>query len=184
LSGQHISFLIPASLKAGLKEGDRLLSINGRPLIGNAVFGEELRKAHPGDVMNVTVSRRENGTEFTATYAVPLVSREGWAWKDRSVETILLIILPYLAVLAGFWVAIVRPRDPRAWLVLAITGSYLGIGRAGAEQWQRYVRDLAVAFHGAVVNAFPIWLFCSGSTFRSRFRKRTNSPAGGGSSGS
>src|SRR5262249_31588739 len=92
-----------------------------------------------------------------------------WAWKDRSVETILLIILPYLAVLTGFWVAIVRPRDPRAWLVLAITGSYLGIGRAGAEQWQRYVRGLAVAFHGAVVNAFPIWLLLFGIYFPEPF---------------
>src|SRR5262245_2686936 len=86
VSGQHISFVDPASLKAGLKEGDRLLSVNGRPLTANAVFGEELRKAHPGDVMNVTVSRRENGGDFTTTYAVPLVRRESSGWKDRSIE--------------------------------------------------------------------------------------------------
>src|SRR5262249_41801548 len=100
---------------------------------------------------------------------VPLVSRERWRWQDRSLETILLIILPYLALLVGFWVAIVRPRDPRAWLVLAITGSYLGIGNAGFDQWPPYVRDVAVAFHGAVVNAFPIWLLLFGINFPEPF---------------
>jgi phosphoserine phosphatase RsbU/P len=169
MSGQYISFLDFVSLKAGLKEGDRLLSVNGRPLTAKAVFGEELRKARPGDVMTVTVLRRESGRESKATYTLHLVGRERSNWQGRSMETILLIVLPYLAVLVGFWVAIVRPRDPRAWLVLAITGSYLGISNAGVAEWPPYVRDLAVAFHGAVVYAFPIWLLLFGIYFPEPF---------------
>ena len=155
--------------RVGIKEGDRLLSVNGRPMTGRAVFGEEMAKSHPGETMKVTVLHRERGQDSQKEFTLPLSSFPWSGWWARAVQTIFLIVLPYLAVLVGLWVAAVRPRDPRAWLVLAITGSYLGISSAGIEQWPPIARDLAAAFHGTVVFTFPIWLLLFGIYFPEPF---------------
>jgi hypothetical protein len=113
--------------RTGIKEGDRLLCVNGRPMTGRAVFGEGIAKSHPGETMKVTVLRSERGQDSQKEFTLPLASFPWPGWWVGAVQTILLIVLPYLAVLVGLWVAAVRPRDPRAWLVLGLTGSYLGI---------------------------------------------------------
>src|SRR5437660_6840565 len=41
------------SRKAGLKAGDEILSINGRPFTGDAVFHDAVTREHPGDLMEV-----------------------------------------------------------------------------------------------------------------------------------
>jgi len=162
----NISFLASATEKAGLKPGDQVLSINGRPLKGTAVFGEELIKSRPGDTMSVTVLRHEMGQPpAEKTFAVPLMHDRGFQWSDFVRADLLLIILPYLALLLGIWVAAARPRDPLAWLVLVLMMAYLCFGEPSAEQWGPYVRDLAVAFRAAALAPLPIWLFLFGMYF-------------------
>ena len=158
--------------RTGIKEGDRLLSVNGRPMTGRAVFGEEIAKSHPGETMKVTVLRSQRGQQLQKEFTLLLASFPWSGWWVRAAQTIFLIVLPYVAALVGLWVAAVRPRDPRAWLVLAITGSYLGISSAGIEQWPPIARDLAVAFHGAVVFTFPMWLLLFGIYFPEPFPTR------------
>src|SRR6266481_9367840 len=55
----EISFLANSSKDAGLKSGDYVRSINGRPLTGKAAFGEEYMRSRGGDVMNVIILRHE-----------------------------------------------------------------------------------------------------------------------------
>jgi sigma-B regulation protein RsbU (phosphoserine phosphatase) len=169
VSGSHgeISFLIAPSFRAGLKDGDRLLSVNGRPLTGTAIFGEELTRSHPGDVMTVTVLRNEAGHDpVEKTFSVHLIHspRPEFSW-ERATGNLLLIVLPYLALLLGFWVVAARPRDPLAWLVLAVMMAYECFGEPSAEQWGPFMRDLAVAFRTASVASLPIWLLLFGIYF-------------------
>lgn len=169
VSGSHskISFLITPSLRAGLKEGDQLLSINGRAMTGTAVFGEELTRSHPGDVMIVTVLRNEAGhdpVKKTASFALIHSPPSEFSWELVTGD-LLLIVLPYLALLVGFWVVAVRPRDPLAWLVFALMLAYECFGEPSAEQWRPFVRDLAVAFRRGSVSLLPLWLFLFGMYF-------------------
>src|SRR5215471_15715838 len=65
-----VGFLSPEAKQAGLQEGDVLLAVNGRPLRGTAVYGEEMAKAHAGDLLSVTVRERDSqsrGSERPAT---------------------------------------------------------------------------------------------------------------------
>jgi sigma-B regulation protein RsbU (phosphoserine phosphatase) len=103
------------------------------------------------------------------TIAVPLIHEPHFSWKVRVPNALLLLILPYLAILLGFWIALVRPRDPLAWLVLAIMTSYFCFGESSVEQWGPYVRDLAVAFRTTAQSTFPIWLLLFGIYFPEPF---------------
>lgn len=166
----RIGFVDDPATKGGLQAGDQLQSINGRAVTGTAVFGEELRRSTPGDPMTVTVRRREAGKpaiEKTVTF--PLASTANWNWKSSLPNDLLLVVLPFLALLLGFWVAAARPRDPLAWLVLAVMLSFACFGDPNVETWPRYVRDLALAFRAAINGTFPIWMLLFGLYFPEPF---------------
>jgi len=112
----RISFLISAPYKAGLKEGDVLLEVNGRKVTGSSVVGEVLRNANDGDSMIVKVARfAPNGTpsqaapaadsenpstaktkshpqEITASFRLTSVGQG--RWLDHLSQAALLIFLP------------------------------------------------------------------------------------------
>lgn len=161
-----LSFVVGNALHAGVRADDLLLTVNGRPVTGIAVFGEELRKSKPGDPMTVSVMRHENGKppiQETVSFALDPVPE--WSWKRNLPNDLLLIIMPLGCLLLGFWVVAVRPRDPRAWLVLGLMLSFMCFGDPGAEQWAPYARDFGAAFRIAATSAFPIWLLLFGIYF-------------------
>jgi hypothetical protein len=45
-----IGFLTPDDKKAGVGDGDELVAINGKPVVGTAVFGEAMHAAGAGDI--------------------------------------------------------------------------------------------------------------------------------------
>ena len=53
----RIGFLTLDAKKAGLEDGDELVAINGKPVVGTAVFGEAMHSAGAGDILHVTVRR-------------------------------------------------------------------------------------------------------------------------------
>ena len=162
----EISFLANSSKDAGLKSGDYVRSINGRPLTGKAVFGEEYMKSRVGDVMNVIILRHEAGRPPSEKHvAIKLVRPQPLDWKQSTPQALLLVVLPWLATMLGFWVAAARPRDPLAWIVLALMLGYELFFEPGAEQWPRLVRDIAVAVRIASLNSYPIWLLLFGIYF-------------------
>ena len=67
---------------------------------------------HPGDRLTITVERDGRQVEFQ-----PSLQPFSIWW---SFALIILIFMPWLSILLGFWVAAMRPRDAHAWLVLGI----------------------------------------------------------------
>lgn len=167
-----IGFLNPAAKAAGLTDDDRLLAVNGRPLKGRAVYGEQLMRSRLGDVMNVTVLHRDsNGRHVQKIMNISMVREPRSSWNAEILNALLAIVLPYLVALLGFWVAAVRPRDPLAWLVLIIMLGYEFFWDASAEQWLPVVRDAAIGFRAAINASIPIWLLLFGIYFPEPFPK-------------
>jgi sigma-B regulation protein RsbU (phosphoserine phosphatase) len=166
--GQHnaMSFVVGNAFHAGLRDGDALLAVNGRAVTGTAVFGEELRKSRPGELMTVSVLHHEIGQppiQKTVSFLLQRVPE--WNWQVSLRSALLLVVLPFGCMLLGFWVAFVRPRDPLAWLVLALMLSFTCFGDPNVECWPPYVRDLGMIFRMANRFAFAIWLLLFGLYF-------------------
>jgi phosphoserine phosphatase RsbU/P len=164
-----IFFLTHEAAQAGLKSGDELVAVNGRPVVGTFVFGEAMHNARAGDVLRVTVRRRGE----LRTGAIILRSSGGHhtsVWYVTAVS--LLVVVPLLSLGVGFWVAFVRPRDPLAWLLLTFLAFFAVFYNADAEQWGPVVRDLAVIYRFGVEAALPIGAVLFGIYFPEPFPRR------------
>src|SRR5271166_5640709 len=104
----HVEFVGETALKAGVKENDILVSVNGCPLTSLAVFGEAMHRAKPGDSLNVTVL--SSGDATTRAVSIPLEQGRSptRAWAIISVLCV-KFALPVFCLLLGFWVVTVCP---------------------------------------------------------------------------
>ena len=140
--------------EAGVQPGDILLAVNGRPLKGLGVYSEELAKALPGETLQVTV-RSPQAVAAPKILSITLRKRvakhDFWTIYFRT-------ILPDFCLFLGFWVAAVRPRDPLAWLVLALMFSFAGVlsdpRNFVSGPW---LRDFFWTFR-ALAGSWPLWM--------------------------
>jgi phosphoserine phosphatase RsbU/P len=103
---------------AGLSKGDVLKALNGQPFTGDYQLLSYLRQAHPGEILSITV-RQSNRHEKTAP--VHLAPREGPPWNASTIAfLIIILLLPLLSLMVGYWVVAARPYDLNAWLVLIL----------------------------------------------------------------
>src|SRR5271156_2088346 len=109
----HATFVFSSGLDAGIKEGDILVAINGRPFTSTAVYGEAIANAAAGNTMQVTV--RSPGEAAPRAANVTLQPHKLFLSSAGIVMVVTLkIVLPVFCILLGFWVVAVRPRDPSA----------------------------------------------------------------------
>ena len=107
--------------------------------------GEAVARAKTGDKVSVTVTSKKGQPPRTATLRpAPAGSKTG-----RVIWVVLFIVLPIFCLLLGSWVAAVRPRDVRAWLLLALMLNLAVFFDGGAEFRAPWVRDLAAACRSA-----------------------------------
>ncbi len=150
-----------AAKRAGLSAGDTVLSINGVPFTGYALWHRIRWYAHPGETVRVAV-RKPDGRRATAV--VPLVAYPAGYTADRPPtqyklsEAIFILVVafcvPLFCLVLGSWVALARPRDPNAWFILVLltypqfsirlalsTGSRIGSRCGSPGTWSyRYSR--------------------------------------------
>ena len=128
----------------GIRRGDVLLEMDGRPFAGYTDMREAVSKRKPGDLMPVTIRRASDGS--IVHLQIPLEPRvDGsipvwtWLWKITT-----QILFPLFCMLTGFWVVLNRYRDPSAWLLLFIllasatlvpTATWTGYWSAVANGW-------------------------------------------------
>ena len=157
-------FVINSARQAGVQNNDILLTVNGRPLTGLAVYGEAIRTAKPGDPLRIEFRRPGETSARAATLQLERANAPRFSLPAVSILAIKLIV-PALCILIGFWVAAVRPRDPSAWCLLLIMLFFSAYFSAGAESWGPVFRDVAEAYRSGVSNLWPLAMLLFGVYF-------------------
>ena len=120
-----ISDLTDEAQEAGVRPGDVLETVDGKPFSNMSILNEAVRRRQPGDLLPVTV-RSQKGTPFSC--AIPIPPQGGPASILDWIGQILLAVgLPLFCLSLGFWVAFIRPRDRLAWLLLALMIGFAGL---------------------------------------------------------
>ncbi len=156
---------------AGLRNNDILLSVNGRPLTGLAVFGEAIRNTKPGDTLTVQFQHPGETAPRSASVQLQQATAPLVSLPAASLLAMKLLV-PTFCILLGFWVTAVRPRDPSAWCLFLIMLFFSVFYSAGVESWGPIVRDFAEGYRTAVGNAWPIFMFLFGLYFPEPFPKK------------
>ncbi len=112
--------------KAGLKVGDTLESINGLSYTGPAQWQNTRWKAHAGDILRLVV-RQSN---LIRKVSLRLIGYSSGRLANAAAEEVnqgegaflifLHIIVPLFCLALGYWVALARPTDPNALLILVL----------------------------------------------------------------
>src|SRR5688572_24275248 len=110
-----------AGADAGLRAGDQIIAINGRPYrTFDELFFGDLRRNEPGSINTYTVLR--NGRQVNVAVPTGRVGLEAVWWRSGP-----LLALGVIYILIGALVFLMKPRARESWLFLALS-CFLGIG--------------------------------------------------------
>jgi sigma-B regulation protein RsbU (phosphoserine phosphatase) len=140
-----VSGNMPESFKAGVRWGDAITAINGRPFTGYFVYLEELQKSKAGSLLTVTFTPTPTPTSFrtgrdfgnpnfpghlelaqdgpqrTVAIRLEAVSPKVPGFFRLLIPLYFLnIVFPLGGFLLSFWVVLSKPTDKNAWLFLGI----------------------------------------------------------------
>jgi len=169
--GPTIVELTPAAGEAGLRRGDRVVAIDGRPFRDARDLLQPVREKRPGQTLAITAERERKVSEFQ----VVLEPLRTW-WLFAAVS---LLFMPWLCILLGFWVAVLRPHDFRAWLVLGIL---LGLSQLQRQEildprgWPTAVAAVSMAFREIAVPGWAACMMLFGIYFPVRWRVDERTP--------
>src|SRR5450432_504319 len=160
-----IGELSSAASQAGLRSGDRLVAVEDRPFRNARDLLEPVHEKKPGQTLAVTAERAGKVSEFQ----VELKPLRTW-WLFAAVS---LLFMPWLCILLGFWVAALRPRDFRAWLVLGILLGLSQLQRQGIldpRAWPTALAAVSMAFREVAVSGWAACMLLFGIYFPVRWR--------------
>lgn len=166
--------LEPEATEAGLQEGFKPISLDGRPARGFGSAFEAVRGKHAGDTLQV-VAERPGGT-ISAT--VKLRGENAISTRAWVANAFLKYLTPWFCLLLGFAVAFLRPRDPLAWLLLALLLSFASISQGDAAGavilgWSGWTRRLATFWLPLWSSTWGLWMMLFGQYFPDRQSNRT-----------
>jgi sigma-B regulation protein RsbU (phosphoserine phosphatase) len=156
----------PEAARAGLEKGDTLLAVDGRPLEREAQIVGDIEYARPGDKLKLTV-RHANGD--IQNLSIPLERRKHAASDNWLFALALHVVLPLACVCLGFSVALLRPREPMAWILLGLLLGFsqiFGISMEDADG--TLTSNLAMTFKAACSATWTVWLLLLGIYFPER----------------
>jgi phosphoserine phosphatase RsbU/P len=165
----RISFTSPEAASFGIHNGDRLLAVNGVPFTGTGVLGQAFKNARVGVPLVMTVVPKDAPMGEQRSIHLPVTSDRLNSWNVSS-DLMVELLLPGLSLLLGFWVAFRRPRDPMAWLLLALMMSFPNILRTYiVEGWPPGWREAGQLYESTLEGIFPIIIFLFGRFFPEPF---------------
>ncbi len=163
LTSPVLIFADSRALAAGLHKGDILVAINGRPCTGSIVYWEETLNAVPGKPLAVTVkSPAPDANERTVLLPV------NRSWMGESTLLIpILMVMPVFFLLLGFWVALVRPGDRSAWLLLGLLLGFCQgfLGDYGLLGWGPDLAKFTAGYWNLAFLSWPAFMFLFGFYF-------------------
>ena len=146
-----------------VKAGDELLALDGKPVVGQASVLEAEQQHRPGSTMIVTVKRSEGGRQKTLTVTAYLKLHPAPPAFVWTYIIGVLVTLPVVCLLVGFYIVFARPRDPLAWVTMAMLASFGGQLRyrfSGMISWSIWPpwRQLLLIYHSLLSNTWPLWM--------------------------
>src|SRR5260370_1021526 len=165
----RFSYTAPALKELGVQVGNELVELEGRPYEGLAQIAHVLAAKRPGERLEIKVLRK--GHKEAESSSVPLTPPRGWG--NLSVVGWIVfcgmtILTPTFCLLLGFAVAFIRPRDPLAWLLLALMLSFAPISTgsdllfAVVLQWPPLITPAAIFYHTLLGNRWALWILLFG----------------------
>src|SRR5262249_12927245 len=157
-----------------IRKGDRIVSVAGRPYRQEKDPLVAFEAAGPHGSVPLEVVRKEadgRETTFGTTLRLRSVAEGPHRASVDALFVVLGVFMPWVCLLVGSWVAVARPRDPLAWLVLLML---LGFSQVGAVQQQTFqtwpdgLRILGALYVGAFSTTWPIWFALFGAYFAGR----------------
>lgn len=169
---RRIIFLSETAEAAGLRRGDELLAVEGRPYSGRGALTDALVGKQVGDLLSVTVRRADTQSTESISFRIGPVKgdSDNLSALSRWVFVIVMtIVMPIFCLLVGFWVAALRPRDPLAWLLLGLLLSFAQMP-TGFDMiaWKGVLRDIALAYHIGFRSLWSVFMLLFGIYFPAR----------------
>ena len=164
-----ISFVTPEAASFGIRNGDHLLAVNGTPFTGTGVLGQAFEKARAGVPLVMTIVAKDASSGEQRSIDLPVTSTAFYSWSNFS-DQVVEFLLPGLSLLLGFWVAFRRPRDPMAWLLLALMMSFPNILKTFiVEGWPPGWREAGLLYELILEAIFPVVIYLFGRFFPEPF---------------
>lgn len=118
--------------RAGLRTGDRIVSIDGRDLSRHDPLLDLRRRGRPGQQVELLVERDAGRLPITlpllAPDDIPLSARaEQWRNPDAALRLLqqILALYPVPFLVVALVVVLQRPHDPHAWLLALMLGGFI-----------------------------------------------------------
>jgi phosphoserine phosphatase RsbU/P len=164
-----IDLATPTAAALGIHNGDQLVAVNGTPYTGTGVLGQAFTNAKAGTPLVVTIVPAHAPDGGQRTISLPVTKSRLQSW-DAVGDFVVGFLLPFLSLLLGFWVAFRRPRDPLAWLLLALMLSFPHILQTFVVYgWPPGWREAGVLYESTLSAAFPIFIYLFGRYFPEPF---------------
>jgi sigma-B regulation protein RsbU (phosphoserine phosphatase) len=154
----------PEAHSAGIRAGDRILSVNGAPVTGAGIFKRAVMSSQAGSGLILEVLPSTGGPRRRV--AVPLAPRG----KSRNPWLLLFqAAIPIFSQVLGFWVAFLRPRDVRSWILLGLMLSFAPLFTlSSAVYWSGFMLWLAIVFRYVLQGTWGFWMILLGLRFPER----------------
>jgi sigma-B regulation protein RsbU (phosphoserine phosphatase) len=163
----RVNYATDPAQKAGLHEGDRVLTVNGRLLRSFDTLLQQTNASEPGDPMTLLIERKD-GSRGTIQFPLdPQITGGKLRLSFRSVLLTLYGVFPAFCLLVGLWVVAAKPRDPNAWYALGILG-YIACFFANSNYWNGPVLALTNVYSDLAVIAFFLSMLLFGIYFPER----------------
>ncbi|MEJ7607196.1 MAG: GAF domain-containing protein [Bryobacteraceae bacterium] len=163
-----IAFIHDTAEPAGLKIGDRVVSVDGRRMDGLSDLLRPVRQKAPGQSIQVEAVRDGR----TQVYTIPLrsVRTKQIGVLVYAYAAVMFFLMPAVSLLLGFGVAAIRPRDPMAWLLLFLMVSLaqFSVGNVSIMGWPAWIR-LPSHLYRSLSAVWPICLIWFGIYFPQRW---------------
>lgn len=169
-AGLRIRGVRPEAREAGLRDGDTLVAVDGKPFRGFSSLAVPVAARRPGDALGLRVRRGDQEIDLKVRLAPDTGGRLP-GLRGAAFNLWMGVAMPWFCLLAGFWVALARPRDFRAWLVLALMLSYVHLVRRSPNlmAWEGGLRPLAVGVHAFWNSTWALWILLFGLYFPETF---------------
>jgi phosphoserine phosphatase RsbU/P len=172
----RVTHLTKTAEAAGIRVGDELLAVEGRPFTGRGVLDDAMVGKRVGDPLTVAI-RRANAQASEDASITFLVSHEKGDSDDLPTlgqwifVIAVTILIPIFCLLVGFSVAALRPRDPLAWLLLGLMLSFAQMPTGfDALAWKGLLRDASIVYYTGTRMLWSVFMLLFGIYFPERIK--------------